>query len=144
MGISFVYHIAPWSHCCWNLDVQILSVHVVRVAQSCLTLCDPMDYTICGILQARILEWVASPFSRGSSQHRDQTRSPALQAESLPAEPWGKLKNTGVGVPSLLQGTFPAQESNRGLLQCRQILYQLRHQGSPDSNSKDLGEVSKP
>ena len=39
----------------------------VKVAQSCLTLCDPMDYTVHGILQARILEWVAFPFSRGSS-----------------------------------------------------------------------------
>ena len=38
-----------------------------KVAQSCPTLCDPMDYTVHGILQARILEWVAFPFSRGSS-----------------------------------------------------------------------------
>ena len=38
----------------------------VKVAQSCLTLCDPMDYTVHGILQTRILEWVAIPFSRGS------------------------------------------------------------------------------
>ena len=46
----------------------------VKVAQSCLTLCDPMNYTVHGILQARILEWVAFPFSRGSSQPRDQTQ----------------------------------------------------------------------
>ena len=43
----------------------------VKVAQSCLTLCDPTDYSVHGILQARILEWVAFPFSRGSSQPRD-------------------------------------------------------------------------
>jgi len=43
----------------------------VKVAQLCLTLCDPMDFTVRGILQARILEWVADPFSRGSSQPRD-------------------------------------------------------------------------
>ena len=48
------------------------------VAQSCPTLCDPMDHSLPGssvyeILQARILEWVAIPFSRGSSQPRDQT-----------------------------------------------------------------------
>ena len=49
----------------------ILSNTKVKVAQSCLTLCDPMDYTVHGILQARILEWVAFPFSRGSSQPRD-------------------------------------------------------------------------
>ena len=46
------------------------------------TVCDPMDYTVHGILQARILEWVAFPFSRGSSQ----PRSPKFQADSLPAE----------------------------------------------------------
>ena len=45
----------------------------VKVAQLCLTLCDPMDYTVHGILQARILEWVAFPF-RGSSQPRDRTQ----------------------------------------------------------------------
>ena len=54
-------------------------------------------------------------------------RSPA----SLPAEPQGKPKNTGVGSLSLLQETFPTQELNRGLLHCRQILYQLSYQGSP-------------
>ena len=46
----------------------------VKVAQWCLTLCDPTDSIIYGILQARILEWVAFPFSRGSSQPRDQTQ----------------------------------------------------------------------
>ena len=43
----------------------------VKVAQLCPTLCDPMAYTVHGILQARILECVAFPFSRGSSQPRD-------------------------------------------------------------------------
>ena len=46
----------------------------VKVTQSCLTLCDHMDYTNREILQARILEWVAIPSSRGSSQPRDQTQ----------------------------------------------------------------------
>ena len=46
----------------------------VKVAELCPTLCNPMDYIVHGILQARILEWVAFPFSRGSSQPRDQTR----------------------------------------------------------------------
>ena len=45
----------------------------VKVVQSCLTLCDPMGYTVHGIFQAKILEWVAIPFSRGSSKPRDQT-----------------------------------------------------------------------
>ena len=46
----------------------------VKVAQTYLTLCDPMDYTAHEILQARILEWVAVLFSGGSSQPRDQTQ----------------------------------------------------------------------
>ena len=50
----------------------------------------PMDYTVHGILQARILEWVAVPFSRGSSNPGIKSRSPTLQADSLPAEPPGK------------------------------------------------------
>ena len=98
----------------------------VKVTQSCLMLCDPLDYTVHGILQARILEWVAISFSMGSSQ----PRSPALQADSLPAEPPGKPKNTGVGSLSLLQWIFPTQELNQRLLHCRQILYQLSYQGS--------------
>ena len=98
----------------------------MKVTQLCLTLCDPMDYTVHGILQTRILEWVAFPFSRGSSQ----PRSLALQADSLPAEPQGKPENTGVGSLSLLQQIFPTQEFNQGLLHCRRILYQLSYQGS--------------
>ena len=67
-----------------------------EVAQSCPTLCDPMDYSLPGssvheILQARILGWVAMP----------------------------------------LQGLFPIEESNPGLLHCRWILYCLSHQGNP-------------
>ena len=101
-----------------------------------LTLCDPMDCTpqapvSMGILQARILEWVAMPSSRGSSQPRDRSQGPTLQVDSLPSEPPWKPMNTGVGSLSLLQGIFLTQELNRGLLPCRWILYQLSYQGSP-------------
>ena len=58
-------------------------------------------------------------------------RSPALHADSLPFEPPGKPKNTGMGSLSLLRGIFLTQESNGGLLHCRQVLYQLSYQGSP-------------
>ena len=51
-------------------EIPFLSLKL-KVAQLCLTLCDPMDYTVHGILQTRILEWVVFPFSRGSSQPRD-------------------------------------------------------------------------
>ena len=90
-----------------------------------------MDYTVHGILQARILEWVAFLFSRGSSQSKDQTQAPALQADSLPDEPQGKPKKTGVGSLSFLQQIFLTQESNWGLLHCGRIFYQLSYQGSP-------------
>ena len=59
-----------------------------------------------------------------------EPRSPALQADSLTAEPQGKPKNTGVGSLSF-QWIFPTQESNQGFLHCRQIHYQLSYQGSP-------------
>ena len=63
----------------------------VKVAQSYLTLCDPMDYyTVHGMLQARVLEWVAFPSSRGLSNPGIKPSSSALQADSLPAEPHGK------------------------------------------------------
>ena len=102
----------------------------VKLTQSCLTLCDPMDYTVLGILQARILIWIAFLFSRGSSQPKDQTQVSHIAGGFLPAEPQGKPKNTGMSSLSLLQWIFLTWESNQGLLHCRQILYQLSYQGS--------------
>ena len=107
----------------WRVRVK------VKVAQSFLTLCNPMHYTVHGILQARILEWVAIPFSRGSSQHRNQTQVSHIAGDSLPAKPQGKPKNTEVGSLSLLQWISPTQGSNQGLLHCRRILYQLSYEG---------------
>ena len=62
----------------------------MKVTQSCPTLRDPMCYTVHGILQARILGWLAFPFSRGSSQPRGWTQAYCIAAVSLPAEPQGK------------------------------------------------------
>ena len=58
-------------------------------------------------------------------------RSPALQVDSLPADPQGKPRNTEVGSLSLLQRIFPTQESNQGLLHGRRFLYHLSYQGCP-------------
>ena len=63
-------HVAQGEFVC----VCVCKMGEVKVAQSCPTLCDPMDYTVHGILQARILKWVAFPFSRGSSQPRDRAQ----------------------------------------------------------------------
>ena len=74
----------------FNYKVKVL------VAQSCLTLCNPVDCSlqvspIHGIFQAKTVEWVVIPFSRGFSWSRNQTWVSALQADSLPSEPPGKL-----------------------------------------------------
>ena len=60
----------------WYPTVSVWTYYESESAScsACLTLCDPMDYTVHGILQARILQWVAFPFSRGSSQPRDWTQ----------------------------------------------------------------------
>ena len=68
----------------------------MKVTQSCPTLCNPMDYTIHGILQAGTLEWVAFPFSGDLPNPGIEPRSPALQADSLPAEPPGKSTENGI------------------------------------------------
>ena len=127
-----LWEIGPFLACCLKVKVTVL------VAQPCPTLCNSMNCnlpgsSVYGILQARILEWIAVPFSRGSSQPRIEPRSHiagGLQVDSWPSEPPGKLKNIGVGNLSLLQGIFPTQGLNWGLLHCRRILYQLNYQGS--------------
>ena len=91
----------------------------------------PLDCIVHGILQARILEWVAFRFSRGLPNPGIEPRSPTWQVDSLPAEPPEKPKNTGVCSLSFLQGIFLTQELNWGLLNCGQILYQLSYQGRP-------------
>ena len=95
-----IFHLASCLACCmyynsrnwykasllfWKWKVK------VKVPQSRPTLCNPMDFQVHGILQARIMEWVAMPSCRGSSQPRDRTQ---VQADSLPAEPQGKPMST--------------------------------------------------
>ena len=122
---SISFHSTTFDLCCtWSLScVWLFMTPWAQMA--------PLSMRI---LQARILEWVAFPLYRGSSEPRDPTRSTALQADSFPAEPPGKPKNIGVGSHSFLQRIFLTQELNRSLLHCRWILYQLNHQGSPAFN----------
>ena len=104
----------------------------------------------CLVVSSCTTPWTAAhqaPLSMGFSRQEDwnglpypppgylpnpgiKLRSPALQVDSLPAEPPEKPKNTGIGSLSLLQGILPIQESNWGLLHCRWIPYQLSYQGS--------------
>ena len=82
----------------------------MKVAQGCPTLCNPMSMEF-----SRPEYWSRKPFPFPGDPPNPgiETWSPALQADSSPAEPQGKPKNTGVGSLSLLQWTFPTQESNR-------------------------------
>ena len=80
--------------CVW-LGVHISEVN--EVTQSCPTFCDSMDCSLPGsslhgILQARVLEWVAISFSRGSPDPGIEPGSPAFQADALASEPPGKLQ----------------------------------------------------
>ena len=71
------------------------------------------------------------PSSRGSLQPRDQTHVSCIASEFFTILATREAQESGVGSLSLLQGIFPAQELNQSLLHCRQILHQLRYQGSP-------------
>ena len=85
LGLRWSFHVfsrtlaSSRSLSSWKTSCPLMNVDCCLLAQSCPTLCDPMDCSppvscVLGILQARILEWVAMPFSRRSSQPRNQTR----------------------------------------------------------------------
>ena len=103
---------------------------------SCPTLCDPLDCnlpgsSIHGIFQARILEWVPVPFSRGSSQFKDQTQVSHVAGGFFTSWATREAQEYWSGYPVPSQQIFPTQESNWGLPHCRRILYQLSYKGSP-------------
>ena len=110
------------------------------VAQSCPTLCDPMDCSpsgssVHGDSPGKNTGLGCHALLQGIFHPGIEPRSPTLQVDSLPSEPPGNPNNTGVGNLSLCQVIFPTQESNQSLLHCRQILYQLSYQGSPQWDS---------
>ena len=74
--------------------------------------------------------WPGPP-PRGLPNPGIELRSPTEQADSLPSETPGNLRNTGVGSLSLIQGIFLTQESNQCFLHYKWILYQLSYQGNP-------------
>ena len=106
----------------------------VKVAQSCPTLWDAMG---CSPIDPLSMEFSRQEYWSGIPSPGDlpnqgiKPRSPTLQADSLPSEPSGKPKSTGVGGLSLLQGIFLTQEYNHDLLHRRRILYHLSYQGNP-------------
>ena len=84
-----------------------------------------------GILQARILEWVTIPFSRGSSQPRDRTQDSFIAGGFFTNWVTRETQEYWNGWPIPSPGDLPDQELNWGLLHCRRILFQLSYQGSP-------------
>ena len=102
---------------------------------SCLTLCDLMDCSppgssVHGILQARILEWVAMPSCSVSSWPRDRTQFSRIAGGFFTSWVTREALDPGVGSLSLLQGIFPTWESNWGLLHCRQIFLPAKLPGT--------------
>ena len=105
------------------------------VAQSYPPCCNPMDCSPQAPLSTGVSRqeyWSGLPCrSPGHLPNpRDRTQAPALQVDFLLSELPGKPKDTGVWSLSLLQGIFPTQESNQGLLDHRRVLYQLSYQRS--------------
>ena len=96
--------------------------------------CDPVDRSppgpsAHGILQGRILEWAAMPSSRGSSWPTHWTQVSCIAGGFFTIWANRQAQEFGAGSLCFLQGIFPTQEANPGLLHCRQIFYQLRFQG---------------
>ena len=118
------------SQCHSCIRTVLSSAMKVKVAQSCPT-ATPWTVIVHGIF-SRPEYQSEQPFlfPRDLPNPGIEPRSPTLQADSLPAQPQEKPKNTGVGSLSLLQGIFLTQESNRVLLHCRWILYELSYEGS--------------
>ena len=77
-------------------------------------LCNAMDYTVHGILQVRILEWVAFPFSRGSSQPRDQTQVSHIAGGFFTSWATGKPMTTGVGAYLFSRGSSWPRNQTKG------------------------------
>ena len=100
--------------------------------------CDPMDYTVQGILQARILKWVAFSFSRGSSQPRDQTQVSHIAGRFFTSLATREAQEYWSGQPIPSPANLPDPGIKLGLLYCRRILYQLSYQESPICEGIDV------
>ena len=118
---SSAFHWPYYSHSnsCWFVQHKATTMHTTLL-QSCLTLCDFMDCSppgssVHGILQARILEWVAMPSSRGSSRPRDRTCvsyvSGIWQAGSLPLVPPYFIKDEGYNRVSQMCNTVILEDN---------------------------------
>ena len=95
---------------------------------------------LCPWVFSRQEYWSGLPWRRASPQPRDQTQVSHIVGRFFTVWVTNEAKNIGVGSLSLLQRIFLTQQSNRGLLHCRRILYQLSYQGLPPFCSMLLGD----
>ena len=132
-----VNHLLPHSGLCFNIQPvrksfpdplsNIIFSSPEEESQSCPTLCDPMDYSVHRILQARILEWVAFPFSRGSSQPRDRTQASHITGGFFTSWALRKVQEYWSGEPIPSPVDLPDPGIKLGLLHCMWILHQLSY-----------------
>ena len=103
----------------------------VKISQSCLTLCNPIDLYSPWNSPGQNTGVGGLSFFQGVFETRDWTQISSIAGGFFTSWATREAQNTGVGSPSLLQWNFPIQESNQGFLHCRQSLYQLSYEGSP-------------
>ena len=102
---------------------------------------NPMNYTVHGILQARILEWVAFPFSRKSSQPRDQTQVSHVAGRFFTSWVRREAQEYGSGYPIPSPADLPFLESKPWSLHCKWILYHLSYHGSLNPERPTLRHI---
>ena len=111
----------------WVVSSLLQGIFPTQGSKPGLAHCRQILYQLSHKESSRILEWVDYPFFRGSSQPRNQTMVSCTAGRFFTISATKKPKNAGMDSLSLLQGIFPTQESNQGLLHCRWILYQLSY-----------------
>ena len=125
----------------WNLLMKVK----VKLTQLCLTLCGPLDYSVHGILQARILEWVAFPFSRGSSQPRDWTQVSRTAGEFFTSWATREVQEywSGETIPSPRHLADPRIETESPALQVHSLPTELSGKPPKRGHCGCMGQEKK-
>ena len=131
LRVRILCMVLQWGIHCNGICQNTSNIHQVLVAQLCLTPCDPTDCSppgpsVSGILQARILEWVAIPFFSSLPDPGIEPGSSALQADSLPSEPPWKP-----GYPNVIYGLWVIMMCQHRLIDCNKCTtaVQVVHDG---------------
>ena len=143
MAISFLFSFAfytsmyMYAHTWIQYKCTYVTAFVYMSKEKCESCSVVSDSLLPGILQAGILEWVAIPFPRGSSQPRDRTQVSCIADEFFTSWATREAQEYWNGFLSLLQRIFLTQDLKQSLLYCRQILHHLSYQGSPWAKNKN-------